>query len=73
MTEQSNAAAERSAHVERDHGSATERDQRPGFWVVLKDAKGQLLRYWFSRMETIPWGARLEITTIEPKVKETPR
>lgn len=63
---QNNAAAERSAHVTRNE-EVTNQDTRPGFWVVLENAEGKVMRGWFTRMEGgIPFGAKTRITKDPP-------
>lgn len=68
MTEQTNAAAERSAHVTRDAGQEEGPvDNRPFFWVVIEDGQGRLIRYWHTKIRQLPIGARVRFTTQEPK------
>lgn len=39
----------------------------PGFWVILENAEGAILRAWFvASNEGIPFGARLRVSIVEP-------
>lgn len=67
MTNQSNAAAERSAHVTRGGDDEQPADDRLFFWVVLEGPDGRLLRYWHTRMREMPFGARVRFTTTQPR------
>lgn len=38
-----------------------------GFWVILEDAEGRVLQYWWTRMERgLPFGARIRLSTTPP-------
>ncbi len=60
---QSDGAAERSAHVEREE-SDRPKDDRPCYVVELVGADGQAVRAWQTRMVEDPTALSLRITRL---------